>query len=137
MPGKTYKKSFATDPKLLPEIEEYVVEIAKEAKLDENKFNNVALAVAEASSNCMLHGNKMDSTKFVHVEVSYDERFIVIKFRDQGNGFDLKGVPDPTKPENILKDSGRGIHIMRSFLDDLKYNFTDEGTEVIMTLKLN
>ena len=59
-----------------------------------------------------------------------------VSLKDQGNGFEVSEVPDPTKPENILKDSGRGIHIIRNFVDDLKYNFSPEGTEAILFLSL-
>ncbi|KAB2846473.1 MAG: ATP-binding protein [Melioribacteraceae bacterium] len=60
-----------------------------------------------------------------------------IIFKDEGKGFNINTVPDPTKPENILKESGRGIHIMKNFLDDLKYNFTPTGTEAILVVRLD
>jgi serine/threonine-protein kinase RsbW len=62
---------------------------------------------------------------------------MTITIKDEGRGFKLEAVPDPTRPENILKESGRGIHIMRSFLKDLRYNFTPTGTETILTLALD
>jgi serine/threonine-protein kinase RsbW len=134
---KTYNKSFPSDPDLLPEIEDWIMEIAQEAKLHEDKYNHLALSVAEASANSMMHGNKADKNVPIDVQVAYDSEQIEITFADQGKGFNIKEVPDPTAPENILKDSGRGIHIMRSFLDDLRYNFSDKGTEVTLVLKLN
>lgn len=137
MPSKIYTKSFPSDPDILPEIESYVVKVATEAKLNEDKFNNLALSVAEAASNCILHGNKLDKNKEVEITIKYDDKKMEITFKDQGSGFDLKDIPDPTKPENILKDSGRGIHIMKSFLDDLRYNFTPTGTEVTLVLTLH
>ena len=60
-----------------------------------------------------------------------------IVFKDEGTGFIPDKVPDPTEPENILKESGRGIHIMKNFLDELKYNFTPTGTEAILVVKLD
>lgn len=136
--GKTrYNKSFPSDPDLLPEIEDWVMEIAQEAKLNEDKFNHLALSVAEASSNSIMHGNKSDKNIPLDIEVTYDSEQIEITFSDSGTGFIMEEVPDPTAPENILKDSGRGIHIMRSFLDDLRYSFSSNGTEVTLVLKLN
>lgn len=136
--GKTkYNKSFPSDPDLLPEIEDWVMEIAQEAKLNEDKFNHLALSVAEASSNSIMHGNKSDKNIPLDIEVTYDSEQIEITFSDSGTGFIMEEVPDPTTPENILKDSGRGIHIMRSFLDDLRYSFSSNGTEVTLVLKLN
>ncbi|MBU2508668.1 MAG: ATP-binding protein, partial [Bacteroidetes bacterium] len=88
----------------------------------------------EASANSMVHGNKRDKNKFVEIYVQVFEDRLEITFKDQGNGFNPQAVPDPTNSENILKESGRGIHIMRSFLDDLKFNFTPSGTEVTLVL---
>ncbi|MBN1301731.1 MAG: ATP-binding protein [Melioribacteraceae bacterium] len=130
-------KTFPSDPDILPQIEQFVMEIAAEANLNEDKYNNLALSVAEASSNSIIHGNDSDPKKMLEVEIEYDNYEIRVKFKDQGKGFDIGHVPDPTAPENILKDHGRGIHIMRSFLDDLKFSFSEEGTEVTLVLKLN
>ena len=81
-------------------------------------------------------GNKSDKNIPLIIEVTYDSELIEITFSDSGTGFVMDEVPDPTTPENILKGSGRGIHIMRSFLDDLKYNFSETGTNVTLVLKL-
>lgn len=99
---------------------------------DEDTRYWIWLATQEALNNAIKHGNKMDETKKVHfiVQVEDDEFRIIIK--DEGEGFDLTNVPDPTKPENLLKTSGRGIFYMRSFMDQVKYN-SDGGTTVTMT----
>ena len=136
MGKKTYTKIFPSDPDLLPDIEDWIMEIAEEAKLNEDKFNHLALSIAEASSNSIMHGNKSDKNIPLIIEVTYDSELIEITFSDSGTGFVMDEVPDPTTPENILKGSGRGIHIMRSFLDDLKYNFSETGTNVTLVLKL-
>ncbi len=134
MTVKKYNKKIISDPDLLPEVEEFVIGIARENNIDEEHFTNIALSVAEAASNSVLHGNKLDKNKFVTIEVNVDqnEKSMTVVIKDQGKGFNIEKVPDPTAPENILKESGRGIHIMRSFLTDLKYNFTESGTETIL-----
>ena len=105
--------------------------------LTEKQKNNLSLSIAEAASNSIIHGNNADPDKLVEVIVKrFDDKIQVI-FRDQGEGFELNNLPDPTLPENILNDSGRGIYIMRSFLDDLTFNFSSEGTETILTLNLS
>ncbi|KAF0142609.1 MAG: ATP-binding protein [Ignavibacteriales bacterium] len=133
---KTYNRVVSSDPEILPELEEYIIKIAKEVNLDDSKINNLALSFSEAISNCMKHGNRFDKSKTVSITVNINDSKLTIVLKDEGKGFDLKAVPDPTKPENILKDSGRGIHIMKNFLDDLRYNFTPTGTEVILELSL-
>ncbi|MBI9071617.1 MAG: ATP-binding protein [Melioribacteraceae bacterium] len=131
---ETYTKQYPSNPELLPEIEEFVIEIARKAGIKEDQLDNLALAVAEASSNSILHGNKMDKNKKIKITFNiHDDKYEII-FKDEGTGFIVEDVPDPTIPENILKENGRGIHIMNTFLDDLKYNFTDDGTEAILII---
>jgi len=134
--GTVYRKEIFSDPELMPEVEQFVLDVAEEVGLNENKFNNIALAVAEAISNSIKHGNKNDKNKkvFIKIEVKNDQMIVTLK--DEGTGFDPNTVPDPTRPENILKESGRGVHIMRSLLDDLRYNFTPNGTEIILIINL-
>lgn len=125
-----------SNPDILPELEERIIEIAKSLNLDQFKINNLALSFSEAISNSMRHGNKYSDKKNVEIEVYTDNNKLFISLKDEGKGFDVSSVPDPTKPENILKESGRGIHIMKNFLDDVKFNFTENGTEVILVLNL-
>lgn len=133
---QVFTKVVPSDPEILPELEEYIIKIARDINLNETKINSLALSFSEAISNCMKHGNKYDKSKTVSIAITIDSKKMCISLKDQGAGFDLQGVPDPTKPENILKDSGRGIHIMKNFLDDLHYNFTPDGTEVILVMSI-
>lgn len=136
MSEKVYVKEVATDPDLLPELEEFILDIAEKSRLNKEKFNNLTLSFSEAVSNSFLHGNKLDKKKKIKITVKVNDEKITLIIKDEGKGFNIKTVPDPTKPENILKDSGRGIHIMRSFLDKLQYNFTPTGTETILIISL-
>ena len=133
---KTFTRVVPSNPDILPELEEYIIKIARDINLDETKINSLALSFSEAISNCMKHGNKYDKSKTVSITITINENKLCVSLKDQGAGFDLQGVPDPTKPENILKDSGRGIHIMKNFLDDLYYNFTPDGTEVTLVMTI-
>lgn len=132
-----FHKVVPSDPDLLPELEEQVIKIANNLKLDPTHINNIALSFSEAISNCMKHGNKFDLNKTVTVLIKKENNKLIIYLKDQGKGFDLDAVPDPTKPENILKESGRGIHIMKNFLDNLHYNFTSTGTEVTLEIGIS
>jgi serine/threonine-protein kinase RsbW len=134
---KVFTRVVPSDPDILPELEDYIIRIAKDADLDDTKINSLALSFSEAISNSMRHGNHYDKTKTVTINVTIDDDKMLVSLKDEGPGFDLQRVPDPTKPENILKDSGRGIHIMKNFLDDLHYNFTPNGTEVTLVVSLH
>ena len=89
------------------------------------------LATQEALNNAIKHGNKMDGNKKVYFSIQLENNEFKIVIKDEGEGFDLSRVPDPTKRENLLKTSGRGIFYMRSFMDRVEYN-SENGTTVTM-----
>ncbi len=135
MEKETYLKEINSDPDLMPEVEEFVIQHARSCGFDEEALNKLALSVAEAISNSIIHGNNLEQDKKVKITVTIDDDFFTVSFKDEGSGFNLEEVPNPTSPENILKDHGRGIHIMKSFVDDVIYNFSDDGTELVLRLK--
>jgi serine/threonine-protein kinase RsbW len=84
----------------------------------------------------MVHGNKEDEAKTIEVTLNCLGRELEIEVRDQGEGFDPTSIPDPTDPANILKTSGRGIFLMRTFMDEVQWSMRPEGgTTVRMTKK--
>ncbi len=136
MPEDSYHIEIESDPNNLITVEEFVNYFAKDLGLDNERFAALLLAVTEATTNAIIHANKCDVNKLVSVDVEVDKTKIIIKITDEGEGFDPSIVPDPTQPENLLKDSGRGVYLMRVYMDDLKYNITPTGTETILTLKI-
>jgi len=91
----------------------------------------VELALEEALDNAVVHGNRMDRQKLVHVLCRCEPgRGISVVVKDQGQGFDPSAVPDPTAPENIGAEHGRGIWLMKSVMDEV--SFERGGTEVRM-----
>lgn len=84
----------------------------------------VRLALEEALVNAIKHGNKMDPTKNVRVRWRLDSEHIRVSVEDEGPGFDVSQVPDPTEEENIDKPGGRGIMLMRAFMSVVEYNET-------------
>jgi serine/threonine-protein kinase RsbW len=91
----------------------------------------VELALAEALNNAVIHGNRMDGHKLVHVQCRCDSRRgISLVVKDQGQGFDPNAVPNPLSPENLSADHGRGIWLMRAAMDEV--SFENRGTEVRM-----
>jgi serine/threonine-protein kinase RsbW len=104
--------------------------ICKEVGLDEDSIHWVSVAVRESAANAIKHGNKHDVTKKVFV--AFDGTFdtvpeLSITVRDQGDGFDPDDVADPLAPENLLKGSGRGIFLIRSFMDEMVLQRAPEG----------
>ncbi|HEV7842802.1 MAG TPA: ATP-binding protein [Pyrinomonadaceae bacterium] len=95
----------------------------------------VDMAVREAVTNAVLHGNRQDETKKVEVKFHGSTEMLEITVRDRGAGFDLSRVPDPTDPQNLMKASGRGILFMRTFMDDVEYSRHPEGGTVVRMTK--
>ena len=90
------------------------------------------MAVREAAVNAVLHGNAYDPKKKMTVAFENTGQALVIRITDEGKGLDVNNVPDPTTPENLLKQSGRGIFLMRSFMDEVRVRLLQPGTEVTM-----
>lgn len=90
----------------------------------------IRLAMEEALCNAIRHGNRMDPSKVVEVDYDIDPARAIITVTDQGEGFDPSTVPDPTTDENLEKPTGRGIMLMRAYMDEVHFN--DRGNQVRM-----
>jgi serine/threonine-protein kinase RsbW len=91
------------------------------------------MSVREAMVNAVLHGNAYDPKKRVTLVFEHDGKKLTITIVDEGKGLDAALLPDPLAPENLLKQSGRGIFLMRSFMDDVQIRNLKPGTEVKLT----
>lgn len=96
----------------------------------EDSANDLAVGFDEALANAMIHGNQRDVGKKVHVEMEIAADKAVIKIRDEGQGFNVEEVADPTNPDAVLKPSGRGILMMRLYYDKVQFN--EKGNEITM-----
>lgn len=112
--------------------EETAGRMAAEAGFDDEEVMKISMAVREAAVNAVLHGNAYDPAKKVTLAFERTGRDLVITVRDQGKGLDLSKVPDPLSPENLMKTSGRGIFLIRSFMDVVEINPSNSGTELRM-----
>ena len=104
--------------------------MAVEAGFGDEEVMQISMAVREAAVNAVLHGNAYDPGKKVSLEFERTERDLVITIRDQGKGLDPARIPDPLAPENLLKTSGRGIFLIRSFMDEVQIHPSHSGTEI-------
>lgn len=133
---KRYQLEIESDPNNLITVEEFVNYFSKDLGLDDDRLNGLLLAVTEATTNAIIHGNKNDRNKNVYITVTLENKVLTISIKDEGVGFDPAIVPDPTHPDNLLKDSGRGLYLMRVYMDELHYNQTPTGTETILKLRI-
>jgi len=136
LPENKYHLEIESDPNNLITVEEFVNYFAKDIGLKNDQIAALLLAVTEATTNAIIHANKCNVNKTVTVDVTVNSSTLIVKIIDEGAGFDPAKIPDPTHPENLLKDSGRGVYLMKIYMDDLKYNVTPTGTETILTLNI-
>ena len=112
--------------------ESIAAETAARVGFNEDDQSNIAMAVREATVNAVLHGNAYDPEKKVFVVYEKTTDALVITITDQGKGLDPLDLPDPLAPENLMKQSGRGIFLMRAFMDDVQFRKLEPGTEITL-----
>ena len=118
-------------------VQHVAEEVCRQVGLDEETLHWTSMAVRECVINAVTHGNRSDPAKLVFVDFNVEEhsaeRNLVVTVRDQGNGFEPSELSDPLAPENILNTSGRGIFLVRQFMDEVTFQpARDGGTEVRM-----
>ena len=112
--------------------EETALKFAIKSGFPEEESQRISMAVREGVVNAVLHGNKYDPNKKVRISFESNQKSIQIHISDEGSGLDPGSIPDPLAPKNLLKTSGRGIFLMRTFMDEVKVNSLNPGTEVIL-----
>jgi len=136
LPEPFYEIEIESDPNNLITIEEFVNYFAKDLGLSEEQLSVLLLAVTEAATNAIIHANKCDVSKLVKIRAEIEDSKLVVRIKDEGKGFDPSKLPDPTRPENLLKDSGRGVYLMKVYMDEVKHNLTTSGLETILVLNI-
>lgn len=119
----------------MEQVEPFVKELQEWANFGDEDFNRIMLALSEAVNNAIIHGNKEDSDKKVHISTSLEGQTLKISVRDEGEGFNPEKLPDPLKEENLLNEGGRGIYLIEQYSDDLE--FSNDGTKITATFHLN
>ena len=112
-----------------PLLQEILQQLEKHDWIQHDIFS-IHLAMEEALVNAIRHGNRLDTSKHVHVACRMKPDLVRIEITDEGEGFDPSSVPDPTDPDHIEAPSGRGLMLMRSFMSRVEYN--DVGNHVVM-----
>jgi serine/threonine-protein kinase RsbW len=123
-------------PSEIVKVEEFLVRVAKRLKLDETQFNKLLVATTEAVNNGIIHGNQRDSSKKVTLSFEVNHATLVIRVKDEGHGVDPSKLPDPLAEENLLRENGRGVFLMRSLMDSVEFEHSPEGSEVTMRMTL-
>ena len=130
----TSRVSFTLDSTLdsVNKIEQTAEQCAQRAGFDEDTIPHIAMAVREAAVNAVLHGNAYDTNKHITASFETTSDSLIIRIADQGPGLDPNTIPDPLAPENILRGSGRGIFLIRAFMDEVHFRQLHPGTELTL-----
>ncbi len=130
--------TFESELKNVEVAENVARRVSTSAGFEEDDQHKIEMAVHESVINAIWHGNKNDATKLVELRFQIFRDRLEIQIRDQGNGFDPGGLPDPLAKENLLNVSGRGVFLIRTFMDEFRVqNIAGRGTEVTMVKLLN
>ncbi len=117
-------------PEAINTVEKLIDDIRDEYKISEDCYGKMLMGVTEAVTNAIYHGNNGDASKKVNITYQYDVDKVSFIIADEGKGFDIYNIPDPTAPENLEKASGRGIYLMKHLSDQLI--FSNNGNTVEM-----
>lgn len=113
------------------DAESIVLAVAREMGFPEDELHKIGMAVRESIVNAVVHGNRYNVRKKVHLAVSNSPDRLTVEVADEGEGFDLSKLPDPLAESNLLQQSGRGIFLIRAFVDEFEVRrLAPTGTEV-------
>lgn len=135
--AKAIKKilSVKSDPKEVVQVELFLEKINKQLHLDDLRFNKLLVATTEAVNNSIVHGNKRNPQKIVTITLEFFNNTISVSVEDEGPGLDPSALPDPLTEENLLRENGRGVFLMRSLMDKVTFGKTSRGSIVIMSME--
>jgi serine/threonine-protein kinase RsbW len=136
MPAKC-EMTCRSDPREIPKVEKFLNKVNKKAHLDDGTMYRLLVATTEAVNNAIIHGNKSDPKKQVRVSCQLIGQLLTITVRDSGRGFDPNSLANPLEEENLMKESGRGIFLIRSLIDEVAFRVQRTGTTVTMKIDLS
>jgi serine/threonine-protein kinase RsbW len=113
-------------------VEQTAEAYAREAGFDEDTVLDIAMVSREAAVNAVLHGNKKDPAKHVTATFELTDEALKISIADEGAGLDPDKIPDPLAEENVMRTSGRGVFLMRHYMDEVHFRQLTPGTEITL-----
>jgi serine/threonine-protein kinase RsbW len=131
---QTYDLQLPSIPENVSKVESFLEDATRHLQLNEVEFHKLLVAATEAVNNAIIHGNKSKPERKVTILVSIKKNYIIVSVRDEGGGFDPGQIPNPLEEENLLKESGRGLFLMQTLMDEVEIHTNETGCEVRMSL---
>ena len=125
--------SLPSNPKRITELEGYLTGILSNMEISKERYPEMLISLTEAVNNAIIHGNKMDESKVVQINCTDNNKHLCFSISDEGKGFNVKEVPDPTSEEYLDCCGGRGVFIMSNLADRIQ--FKNNGSTVEMYFK--
>ena len=137
--SRTAEIAYASTLDSVDAAEALVLEMAEEAGFGEDVLHRIGMAVRETMVNAVVHGNRYNLKKKVHLNVQASSEELSISIIDEGEGFQMKELPDPLAEENLLRQSGRGLLLIQAFVDSFEMRKAEPplGTEVKLKIAKN
>ena len=132
-----FRLTLASNPKNIGKIERFLKTIGRSVRLDEIQFHKLMVSLTEAVNNAIVHGNHSIPAKKVHVTCELLPGWILLMIHDEGKGFRPEKIGNPLAKENLLRESGRGIFLMRTLMDKVEFEVGKSGTLVRLWLDTN
>ncbi len=133
IPAKNQTLKINSHPQSLRLVERLVEDVSQIYNLNEDCYGNMLIAVTEAVNNAIFHGNQNNPEKLIKIGFEVNDGQLVFSVTDEGPGFDFQSLPDPTDPNNVDKLNGRGVFLMSSLSDSIK--FDNNGSKVSIGFK--
>ncbi|TNE68415.1 ATP-binding protein [bacterium] len=124
-----------SDLEELPKLEEFLDFMCTSCNVHEDIYPDIMLAVTEATTNAIIHGNEFDPSKSVQLTCISNDDEITFQVKDEGSGFDPHNLPNPVEEDNLLKSGGRGVYLIRHYAKSVAFN--EKGNQITMTFDIN
>ena len=126
--------NLSSHPRNIVLVESFVEQVAEQYKIAPDIYGNILITLTEAVNNAIIHGNCKDESKTVQIQLCKKQDCLAVRVSDEGCGFDLNAIPDPTCPENVLQVGGRGVFLIQQLCDAVQFH--NNGATVEMEFKL-
>ncbi|MBM2840465.1 MAG: putative anti-sigma regulatory factor, serine/threonine protein kinase [Bacteroidetes bacterium] len=125
-----------SNPKQIRRVEAFLKRVNRSAHLDEIQMHKIMVSLTEAVNNAIIHGNKCDQKKKVHVRCELLPGWLVVFISDEGKGFQPEKVRNPLRKQNLMRESGRGVFLMKTLMDKVGFEMGSSGAQVALWLDM-